>query len=205
MHRDGSSPRISDRQLNYGCGPRCSLTVKKTPEWLGSCPALTLSSPDFDLQGYPTRGYDIYPIKIGLHVTLAIRVVDILQDVISPSWPRNLSGQVVSVICASSVLIILRRSPSFPLLLSPALHRPTEVMAETEKPAFTNEATQDAEAPEKGEIAAQFDDVGRELFERALTYDTAQLERDAKKVKRKLYMIVLPIVRSDIPMILYCV
>ena len=66
---------------------------------------------------------------------------------------------------------------------------------ETEKPVFTHDETnQDTEVIEKGKISMNYDDVGRELFERALTYDTTQLEQDAKKVKKKLYFIVLPIV-----------
>lgn len=69
---------------------------------------------------------------------------------------------------------------------------------ESEKPAFTHDETnQDAEGIEKGKLSNNFDDVGREYFERALTYDTTELEQDAKKVKKKLYFIVLPIVSAS--------
>ena len=47
---------------------------------------------------------------------------------------------------------------------------------------------------EKPTFTGAGDDTGRALYEQALTYDAEQLERDAKKVKRKLDFIVLPIV-----------
>ncbi|KAL1896138.1 hypothetical protein Sste5346_004880 [Sporothrix stenoceras] len=45
---------------------------------------------------------------------------------------------------------------------------------------------------EKVQSLAVYDDVGRALYEQAQTYDVAQLEQDAHKVKRKLDFIVLP-------------
>lgn len=38
------------------------------------------------------------------------------------------------------------------------------------------------------------DELGRDVLQQSLQYDTAQLERDAVKVRRKLDFIVLPMV-----------
>jgi hypothetical protein len=61
----------------------------------------------------------------------------------------------------------------------------------------SNKAENVGEVVEKGDVVELYDDIGRELYEKSLEYDTAQLERDAKKVKRKLDFIVLPIVSSN--------
>lgn len=41
------------------------------------------------------------------------------------------------------------------------------------------------------------DELGKEMLKQSLQYDQAQLEADAVKVKRKLDLLVLPMVRED--------
>lgn len=74
------------------------------------------------------------------------------------------------------------------------LRNSQDTMAEIEKQASNKEAYQETGLDEKGENSLHYDDVGRALFETALTYDAAQLEHDAKKVKKKLDFVVLPLV-----------
>ena len=71
-------------------------------------------------------------------------------------------------------------------------------MAKIEKNTINQDAYQEPGLDEKGESSIRYDDVGRALFETALTYDTAQLEQDAKKIKKKLDFVVLPMV-GDLP------
>lgn len=74
-------------------------------------------------------------------------------------------------------------------------------MTDIEKvPAF--DAIINPETDVKGETelikgGGDSDNIGLELFKESLQYDTAQLERDAVKVRRKLDFIVLPMVKSS--------
>lgn len=75
-------------------------------------------------------------------------------------------------------------------------------MTDIEKtPAF--DAAIKPETDVKGETelikgGGDSDNIGLELFKESLQYDTAQLERDAVKVRRKLDFIVLPMVKSSL-------
>jgi len=77
-------------------------------------------------------------------------------------------------------------------------------MVDIEKTPISPIETYD-ETITKGEVSnipakeihdAIHDDMGRVLFEQSLQYDTAQLELDGVKVRRKLDFIVLPMVSS---------
>jgi hypothetical protein len=73
-------------------------------------------------------------------------------------------------------------------------------MPDVEKTSISPIAASD-DAETKGEVIdiagdGIHVDQGRELFERSLQYDSAQLERDSIKVRRKLDFIVLPMMMT---------